>query len=146
MQLLAAGFALARGFCVLFASCMMMAQHGENNHHQMNHKSEMKHQPHMQHGEMNSDIHQQLKAQLKLKLTPGIQKGEISGSFVDAMMQIMPNMQHSPAGMEAGKINPVMIEAMLRGWQDKYGNLPDIEPISMEQEPSAKHILSQIQN
>jgi hypothetical protein len=30
-----------------------------------------------------------------------------------------------------------MVNAMLRGWEEKYGNLPDIEPISMETDPSA---------
>lgn len=114
---------------------IMMANHGKMNHQDMN--------PDMNHDNMNmNQVHQQLKQQLKLKLTPGIQEGEIPGSFMDAMRKIMPNM--SPhGGMEAGKINPQMVEAMLQGWQDKYGNLPDIEPISMKNEPSAREILSQ---
>ncbi|MDY6785001.1 MAG: hypothetical protein SW833_21075 [Cyanobacteriota bacterium] len=101
----------------------------------------------MQHsvpGNMNAEMqqmHQQLKEQLKLKLTPGIQDGERPGSFMDAMMEIMPHMQMSPEAMAPGKINSEMIEVMLEGWNKKYGSLPDIESISMDEEPSAESFL-----
>lgn len=95
------------------------------------------------HGEMSHQMYEKLMAQLKLKLTPGIQDGEIAGSFMDAMREIMPNMQMSPEAMQPGKTNPMMIEAMVTGWQSKYGDLPDIESISMEQEPNATQFLSQ---
>ncbi|MDJ0800500.1 MAG: hypothetical protein QNJ51_27445 [Calothrix sp. MO_167.B12] len=91
---------------------------------------------------MHGNMHQKMMAQLKKKLTPGIQEGEIPGSWMDAMKVLMPNMKMSPSAMQPGKINPMMVKMMLKGWQEKYGNLPDIEPISMEQEPSAKDILS----
>lgn len=81
-------------------------------------------------------MHQQLKAQLKLKLTPGIQDGELPGSFMDAMMELMPQMQMNHEGIKPGNINPVMVEAMLKGWQQKYGNLPDVDPMPMSDEPS----------
>ena len=112
---------------------IMIANHGRMNHHNMNHDSTD--------SQNINQVYQQLKQQLKLKLRPGIQQGEIAGSFMDAMMKIMPNMPFHE-GIEAGKINPQMVEAMLQGWRDKYGNLPDIKPISMENEPSATEILS----
>ena len=80
-------------------------------------------------------MHQRLRTQLRLKLTPGIQEGELPGSFMDAMRQLMPHMQ-AHSGMEPGKINPDMINAMLKGWQQKYGNLPDVELMPMDVEPS----------
>ena len=94
------------------------------------------------HGGMNHQMHQKLMAQLKLKLTPGIQEGEIAGSFLDAMKAIMPNMNMSPEAMQPGKINPMMIDKMLAGWQSKYGDLRDIESISMDEEPDATEFLA----
>ncbi|MEM7724958.1 MAG: hypothetical protein AAF208_01135 [Cyanobacteria bacterium P01_A01_bin.45] len=92
---------------------------------------------------MSSEMHKKMMMQLKMKLTPGIQEGEIPGSWVDAMKVLMPNMKMSSEAMEPGKINPMMVKIMLKGWQYKYGNLPNIEPISMDREPSALSILSQ---
>ena len=96
-------------------------------------------------GGMSQEMHQKMMAQLKMKLTPGIQSGEIPGSWMDAMKVLMPNMKMSAEAMQPGKINPMMVEAMLKGWQEKYGNLPDIESISMDTEPSAQDILAQTQ-
>ena len=96
-------------------------------------------------GGMSQEMHKKMMAQLKMKLTPGIQEGEIPGSWMDAMKVLMPNMKMSPEAMEPGKINPMMVEAMLKGWQEKYGNLPDIKSISMDTEPSARDILAQTQ-
>ncbi|MEC4982866.1 MAG: hypothetical protein SAJ37_01140 [Oscillatoria sp. PMC 1068.18] len=106
---------------------VMMSQHSDN-------------QTSMPHQQMSHQMHQQmqqLRTQLKLKLTPGIQEGEIPGSFMDAMMVIMPEMEMSPEAMQPGVINPMMTEAMLKGWREKYGNLPDLDPLSMDNEPSA---------
>lgn len=103
----------------------------------------------MQQGQMDPEMHQmhqQLMAQLKLKLTPDLQEGELPGSFMDAMMKIMPDMQMSPETMKPGAVNPQMVEAMLEGWQKKYGNLPDIEPQPMAQEPSAVGLLETAQS
>lgn len=71
------------------------------------------------------------------KLTPGMQEGEVHGSIMDAMKAVMPDMKMMPESMEAGKTPQQMIDAMLKGWQEKHGNMPDIEPISMAQEPPA---------
>ena len=112
-----------------------MKTHGETNA-QMQPQDQMKSMAQHQMSPEMHQMHQQLKAQLKLKLTPGIQDGELPGSFMDAMMKLMPNMQMAHDGMKPGKINPVMINAMLEGWQQKYGNLPDVEPMPMDVEPS----------
>lgn len=116
----------------------MMHQHGEMNP-----------QTHQMHGQMSPQMHQmhqQLMAQLKLKLTPGIQDGELPGSFADAMQTMMPDMQMSPEAMQPGVSPRMMTEMMLQGWQEKYGNLPDIAPMPMESEPSAAAFLEQAQN
>ncbi len=118
--------------------------HTGMNHGGMKHQTNPKeikphHQPQHSMGEIPTDMHQmhqQLKAQLKLKLTPGIQEGELPGSFMDAMMKLMPNMQMAHGGMNPGEVHPAMINAMLQGWQQKYGNLPDVELMPMDVEPS----------
>ncbi|MEQ9671988.1 hypothetical protein [Coleofasciculus sp. G2-EDA-02] len=143
--------AMAQMMMEMLAEMMpMMMQHHGGMDSQMDHSemdSQMDHSQmdsHGHHGEMSPQMHQmhqQLMAQLKLKLTPGIQSGEMPGSFMDAMMEIMPNMPMSPEMMAPGKVNPMMIEAMLKGWQEKYGNLPDVEPIPMGSEPSAQTFL-----
>jgi hypothetical protein len=74
--------------------------------------------------------------QLRMKLTPGMQPDEHEGSIHDAMMKVMPKMKMMPESMQPGVAPTKMIDAMLEGWRSKYGSLPDVEPISMETEPS----------
>jgi hypothetical protein len=38
--------------------------------------------------------------------------------------------------MKPGKSSEKMIQAMLEGWQQKHGQMPDIEPWPMDREPS----------
>lgn len=75
--------------------------------------------------------------QFMKKMTPGMQEGELPGSLMDAMKTMMPQMKMSPESMEPGKTPQMMVDAMLKGWQEKYGSLPDVTPISMEREPQA---------
>jgi hypothetical protein len=86
---------------------------------------------------MHKEMEQRMWDQFYKKLTPGIQKGEIAGSLHDAMKVVMPDMQMAPESMQPGATPKKMIDAMLAGWHKKYGNMPDVEPISMEREPSA---------
>jgi hypothetical protein len=86
--------------------------------------------------QMSDDMKQKMRDQLRMKLTPGMQEGEIAGSWQDAMKQLMPGMKMDPESMQPGKSSQKMIDAMLQGWQEKYGDLPDVEPIDMSQEPS----------
>ena len=82
-------------------------------------------------------MRKKMQAQLRMKLTPGMQEGEIEGSWHDAMMKMMPDMKMDPETTQPGKSSAKMVEMMLDGWRKKYGNLPDVEPISMQQEPTA---------
>ncbi|HYG34301.1 MAG TPA: hypothetical protein VEC99_05930 [Clostridia bacterium] len=84
---------------------------------------------------MSEDRHKQMMEAFRKKLTPGMQEGEIEGSWHDAMMQMMPDMKMDPEGMKPGKPARKMIEAMLEGWRKKYGDMPDIEPWPMADEP-----------
>ena len=86
---------------------------------------------------MDPKMHEKMMAQFKMKLTPGMQEGEVPGSIMDAMKAVMPNMKMNPKSMEPGATPIEMARAMLQGWEKKYGGLPDIAPISMATDPSA---------
>jgi hypothetical protein len=73
---------------------------------------------------------------LRKKLTPGMQEGEMEGSWHDTLMMLMPDMKMDPEGMKPGKSSEKMIQAMLEGWRQKHGQMPDIEPWPMDREPS----------
>jgi hypothetical protein len=100
--------------------------HGEMDHDEMDHGE-------MDHGEMS--MRDRLRDQLRLKLTPGLQDGELPGSFADAMMQIMPEMEMSREMMEPGVVSEDMVNGMLAGWRQKYGDMPDVPTLSMDVEP-----------
>ena len=91
---------------------------------------------HMPEGKsMSAEMKDRMKAQLRLKLTPGMQEGEIEGSWHEAMMKLMPDMKMDSATMKPGQVSSRMVETMLRGWREKHGSLPDIEPIPMDEKP-----------
>ena len=70
-----------------------------------------------------------------MKMTDGMEPGEPEGSLHDAMMTVMPDMKMDPESMKPG-VTPVMMrDAMLKGWQQKYGDMPDIEPLDMSNPP-----------
>jgi hypothetical protein len=71
-----------------------------------------------------------------MKLTPGMQESEIEGSLHDAMMKLMPDMKMDKEGMKPGNTPQQMVDAMLKGWQEKHGNMPDAEPIDMSSDPA----------
>lgn len=85
---------------------------------------------------MTSEMEEKMMAQFKMKMKPGLQEGELLGSLHDAMMAMMPDMKMMPEAMEPGQTPTMMVDMMLKGWQEKYGNLPDIEPISMDSDPT----------
>jgi hypothetical protein len=93
--------------------------------------------PMMMPGNMSPEMHERMMAQFRMKLAPGIQEGELPGSLHDAMMKLMPDMKMMPGSMEPGQTAPMMVEAMLKGWQEKYGQMPDAPPMPMEREPVA---------
>jgi hypothetical protein len=92
---------------------------------------------------MAPQMHEKVMAQFKMKMTDGLQEGEIPGSLHDAMMQLMPHMRMDPESMEPGKTPHKMVAAMLQGWQDKYGSMPDVEPYPMDHEPTPPPPLNQ---
>uniref|UniRef100_C6E1C5 Uncharacterized protein n=1 Tax=Geobacter sp. (strain M21) TaxID=443144 RepID=C6E1C5_GEOSM len=91
--------------------------------------------PHMMPQPPDPQMKAMMMEQFIKKLTPGMQEGEQTGSIMDAMKALMPQMKMSPESMEPGKTPQMMVDAMLKGWQEKYGSLPDVTPISMEREP-----------
>lgn len=59
----------------------------------------------------------------------------MEGSWHDAMMKLMPNMKMDSETMKPGKVSAKMVEMMLKGWRDKYGNIPDVDGIDMSEDP-----------
>jgi hypothetical protein len=92
--------------------------------------------PVMMPGGMSEDMKKMMMDQFHKKLAPGMQEGEIPGSIHDAMKQLMPDMKMDQESMKAGVAPTKMIEAMLKGWQEKYGSMPDAPSISMGSDPA----------
>lgn len=77
--------------------------------------------------------------QLRKKLSPDLEPGEIPGSLHDALMKLVPNMKMTPEAMQAespGKSNPKMVEMMLMHWHEKVKDVTPVEPWPMGNEPS----------
>ena len=85
-----------------------------------------------------SDEKKTVMAQMRLKMMPGFQEGEKAGSLHDALMEVYPRMKMMPENMRAGKTPQMMVDAMLAGYAEKHGSLPDIAPYPMRGEPSAQ--------
>lgn len=81
------------------------------------------------------EMHEKMMAQFKMKMMPGMPPGEIEGSLHDAMMQMMPNMKMMPESMNPGATPQMMVDEMMKGYQMKHGNMPDIAPMDMANEP-----------
>ena len=73
--------------------------------------------------------------QLRLKMTPGVQPGELPGSLHDALMKLVPNMKMNASSMKPGASDPEMMNMMLEGWRRRTSALPDVPPIGMSAEP-----------
>lgn len=85
---------------------------------------------------MDEPMRRRMHEQVRMKLAPDLQQGETPGSLHDAMKAMMPNMKMSPEVMQPGGEPKKMSQAMLQGWQRKYGDMPDVQPISMATEPT----------
>ena len=79
--------------------------------------------------------HARMVAAMQAKMMPGMQPGEAEGSLHDAMMQAMPGMRMMPEAMEPGGTPQMMVNAMLAGWRQKHGAMPDVPPLDMSREP-----------
>lgn len=92
--------------------------------------------PLMTAGGVSPEMQAQMVAQLKLKLTPGLQEGELPGSLLDALKALMPEMKMSPEAVAPGAAPTKMVEAMLAAWRQKYAATAEVAPMPMEREPS----------
>jgi hypothetical protein len=111
----------------------MKEPEGEMSRIMMEMQEEM--MPVMMPGGMSEEMHGKMMEQFRMKLAPDMQEGEIAGSWHDAMKEMMPDMKMMPEAMEPGATPQKMIDAMLSGWQQKWGSLPDVEPWPMSGEP-----------
>jgi hypothetical protein len=91
--------------------------------------------PLMMPGGTSDRMHAEMMEQLRKKLTPGMQEGEHAGSIMDAMKQIMPQMEMMPEAMEPGATPQKMIDVMMDGWREKHGGMEDVSPLDMSREP-----------
>ena len=80
-------------------------------------------------------MHEKMMAQFKMKMRPGLEAGELPGSLMDAMMTLMPQMKMMPESMNPGATPQMMVDQMMKGYEIKHGNMPDIAPIDMSKEP-----------
>jgi len=85
---------------------------------------------------MSPEMQEKMMAQFQMKMRPGMEPGEIEGSLHDAMMKMMPDMKMMPGALEPGKTPEMMRDAMLKGWQEKHGSMPDVPPLDMSREPT----------
>ena len=76
-------------------------------------------------------------AQFKMKMAQGLQPGELPGSLHDALMKVYPKMRMMPEGMAPGATPTMMVDTMLKGWEAKYGSMPDIPGYDMSVEPTS---------
>jgi len=74
--------------------------------------------------------------QLRKKLAPGHQEGELPGSLLDAVKALVPNIRMEEHASEPGVAPREMIAAMLAGWERKARAIPDIPPLPVAAEPS----------
>ncbi|RIK99326.1 MAG: hypothetical protein DCC71_20425 [Proteobacteria bacterium] len=74
--------------------------------------------------------------QAKKKLAPGLQPGEIDGSLMDALKELVPGMRMAPESMQPGATPRRMIDAMLAGWQRRHGDTREVEPFPMDEDPA----------
>ncbi len=88
-------------------------------------------------GRMEPAMHQRMTESMKQKLMPGMQDGETPGSLHDAMMAVMPDMKMMPESMKPGKTPRMMVEAMLKGWRQKHGDMAEAAPYPMQDEPAS---------
>lgn len=73
--------------------------------------------------------------QLRLKMTPGVQPGELPGSLHDALMKLVPNMKMNASAMKPGASDPEMMNMMLEGWRRRTIGLAEVPAIAMDVDP-----------
>lgn len=107
---------------------------GEMNRIMMEMMDEM--MPLMIKGELSESQRVSMIQHFMKKLSPGQEEGEIPGSLLDAMKQLIPDMKIMPESVQPGKTPQMMVDAMLANWNATYGSLNDIEPYPMSNKTS----------
>jgi hypothetical protein len=51
---------------------------------------------------------------------------------MDALMKMTPDMKMMPDMAAPGVTPTMMTDMMVKDWQDKYGDMPDIAPLPMQ--------------
>ena len=85
---------------------------------------------------MSPAQHERVMQAMSMKMAPGMASGEQEGSLHDAVMQAMPGMRMMPGAVEPGETPQTMVDAMMAGWREKHGSMPDLPPLDMSREPS----------
>jgi hypothetical protein len=86
---------------------------------------------------MSREMHARVMQQFVKKMTPGMQPDEHPGSLAEALRALMGPMAMDPAASAPGATPKKMVEAMLDGWRNKYGDMPDVPEMPMNSEPAA---------
>jgi hypothetical protein len=86
--------------------------------------------------EATTEQKNQVMEQFKLHATPGMQAGEMPGSFMESVHKIVPDAKMSQKSMKPGEVSQHMVQMMMDGWINKHGNKPDVEALDMTEEPS----------
>ena len=87
----------------------------------------------------SAEVPEAVMAQFMMKNRSGTEEGEHAGSLHDALMKVAPDMKMTPemqASMAAGVAPQAMIDAMLAGWREKHGDMPDAPGIDMSSDPA----------
>jgi hypothetical protein len=63
--------------------------------------------------------------------------GRAPGLLADALKAEMGQMTMAPEASAPGATPQMMVATVLAGWRKKYGDMPDLPPISMETEPTS---------
>lgn len=83
----------------------------------------------------STDVPDAARRQLTLKMIPGLQEGEVSGSLHHALMQVVPGMRMDEDSMRPGGTSQRMVETMLTGWAEKHAN-EHVMPLPMAVDPT----------
>lgn len=81
------------------------------------------------------EVPAQVAEQARLKMTPGMQPGEIPGSLHDALMKLVPGMKMSEDALKPGRGEPEMSRKMLDRWRRRVASLTPAAPLDPSSEP-----------
>jgi hypothetical protein len=74
--------------------------------------------------------------QVRKKLAPGLQPGEIPGSLLDAVRELVPRLRVDSRDLEPGASPRNMIGETVAAWQRRAQTIPDVTAMPMDHEPA----------